>query len=306
MQAAKPLPVSTRKFGRARTSESVTCRDAGWGLSNTCWKTINSATNEGIFSLYYGCCQSIFTVRSVEAAGAERLTAANARWSKEAAVAVREILFLLTGLLLGGCMQATSDRPSPVSDANFTARDRQQLANPPYEQASIPYAYQRQIVQFHRKEAPGSIVVDTDARFLYYVLPEEKAIRYGVIVGEDAQAWSGVAKVGRKQEWPSWTPTEGEKRRLGPLPNYVEGGAHNPMGARGIYLYSDNRDTLYRIHGTNQPQWIGHAISSGCIRMTNEDVIDLYSRVKMGTIVVVLGPKQDDSRIAAAAISRAN
>jgi lipoprotein-anchoring transpeptidase ErfK/SrfK len=158
----------------------------------------------------------------------------------------------------------------------------------------------------HRKEAPGSIVVDTDARFLYYVLPEEKAIRYGVIVGEDAQAWSGVAKVGRKQEWPSWTPTEGEKRRLGPLPNYVEGGAHNPMGARGIYLYSDDKDTLYRIHGTNQPQWIGHAISSGCIRMTNEDVIDLYSRVKMGTIVVVLGPKQDDSRIAAAAISRAN
>ena len=208
-------------------------------------------------------------------------------------MAVRGILFLLTGLLLGGCMQATtSDRPSPVSDANFTARDRQQLANPPYEQASIPYAYQRQIVQFHRKEAPGSIVVDTDARFLYYVLPEEKAIRYGVIVGEDAQAWSGVAKVGRKQEWPSWTPTEGEKRRLGPLPNYVEGGAHNPMGARGIYLYSDDKDTLYRIHGTNQPQWIGHAISSGCIRLTNEDVIDLYSRVKMGAIVVVLGPNQ--------------
>ena len=222
-------------------------------------------------------------------------------------MAVREILFLLTGLLLGGCMQATtSDRPPPVSDANFTARDRQQLANPPYQQASIPHAYQRQIVQFHRKEAPGSIVVDTDARFLYYVLPEEKAIRYGVIVGEDAQAWSGVAKVGRKQEWPSWTPTEGEKRRLGPLPNYVEGGAHNPMGARGIYLYSDDKDTLYRIHGTNQPQWIGHAISSGCIRLTNEDVIDLYSRVKMGAIVVVLGPKQDNSRIAAAAISRAN
>ena len=90
-------------------------------------------------------------------------------------------------------MQATSDRPPPVSDANFTARDRQQLANPPYQQASIPYAYQRQIVQFHRKEAPVSIVVDTDARFLYYVLPEEKAIRYGVIVCEDGQAWSDVA-----------------------------------------------------------------------------------------------------------------
>ena len=204
MQAAKPLPVSTRKFGARSDIRERDLPGSGWGLSNTCRKTINSATNEGIFSLYYGCCQSIFTVRSVEAAGAERLTAANARWSKEAAVAVREILFLLTGLLLGGCMQATSDRPSPVSDANFTARDRQQLANPPYQQASIPHAYQRQIVQFHRKEAPGSIVVDTDARFLYYVLPEEKAMRYGVIVGEDAQAWSGVAnRLAVRRRWGS-------------------------------------------------------------------------------------------------------
>jgi lipoprotein-anchoring transpeptidase ErfK/SrfK len=170
----------------------------------------------------------------------------------------------------------------------------------------IPLAYQRQIVQYHRKEAPGSILVDTDARYVYYVLPEGRAIRYGAIVGEDAQAWSGVAKVGRKAEWPGWTPTEGEKKRLGPLPNYVEGGAHNPMGARGIYLYSSDQDTLYRIHGTNQPGWIGHAISSGCIRLTNEDVIDLYSRVKMGAIVVVLGPKQGDARVASAESSLPN
>jgi lipoprotein-anchoring transpeptidase ErfK/SrfK len=129
-------------------------------------------------------------------------------------------------------------------------------------------------------------------------------MRYGVIVGEDAQAWSGVARVGRKEEWPGWTPTEGEKRRLGPLPNYVEGGAHNPMGARGIYLFSGNQDTLFRIHGTNQPQYIGQAISSGCIRLTNEDVIDLYNRVKMGAIVVVLGPKGSESRVASAATSR--
>src|SRR5262249_45368132 len=102
------------------------------------------------------------------------------------------------------------------------------------------------------------------------------------------------------EEWPSWTPTEGEKQRLGPLPNYVEGGPANPMGARGIYLYSGGRDTLYRIHGTNQPEWIGHAISSGCIRMTNADVIDLYNRVKMGTIVVMLGPRSGESRVATA------
>ncbi len=132
------------------------------------------------------------------------------------------------------------------------------------------------------------------------MLPEGRAIRYGAIVGENGQAWSGVATVGRKEEWPGWTPTEGEKRRLGPLPNYVEGGAHNPMGARALYLYAGSKDTLYRIHGTNQPGWIGHAISSGCIRLTNEDVIDLYSRVKVGATVVVLGPKQGLSRVASA------
>jgi len=202
-------------------------------------------------------------------------------------MAVRGIAFLLTGLLLGGCMQATWD---PVSDASFTARDRKLLANAPYAKASIPLSHQRHIVQYQRNEAPGSILVDTEARYLYYVLPEGKAIRYGVIVGEDAQAWSGVATIGRKEEWPGWTPTDGEKKRLGPLPNYVEGGPHNPMGARGLYLYSGGKDTLFRIHGTNQPEYIGHAISSGCIRMTNEDVIDLYNRVKMGTVVVVLGP----------------
>ena len=219
-------------------------------------------------------------------------------------MAVRGIAFVLTGLLLGGCMQATVD---PASEANFTARDKKLLANAPYAKVSVPAAYQRTIVQFHRKEAPGSVVVDTDARYLFYVLPDGKAIRYGVIVGEEAQAWTGVAKVGRKEEWPSWTPTEGEKKRLGPvlgpLPNFVEGGPQNPMGARAMYLYSGNKDTLFRIHGTNQPEYIGHAISSGCIRMTNEDVIDLYNRVKMGAIVVVLGPKRGDTPRVAASFS---
>jgi lipoprotein-anchoring transpeptidase ErfK/SrfK len=186
-------------------------------------------------------------------------------------------------------MQGTLEQ---ASDANFTPRDRKLLANAPYARASIPMAYQRTIVQFHRKEAPGSIVVDTDDRHLYYVLADGKALRYGVTVGEEAQAWSGVAKVGRKEEWPGWTPTDGERKRLGPLPAHVEGGPHNPMGSRGIYLYSSNQDTLFRIHGTNQPEYIGQAISSGCIRMTNEDIIDLYNRVKMGAIVVVLGPGQ--------------
>jgi lipoprotein-anchoring transpeptidase ErfK/SrfK len=215
------------------------------------------------------------------------------------AAARRGALFLVTGLLLGGCMQATLD---PSTEANFTPRDKKLLANAPYARASIPITYQRHVVQYHRKEAPGSIVVDSDAHFLYYVLPDGKAIRYGVTVGEEAQAWSGVAKVGRKEEWPGWTPTAGEHARLGPLPNYVEGGPQNPMGARGIYLYSSGKDTLFRIHGTNQPEYIGQSISSGCIRMTNEDIIDLYNKVKMGAIVVVLGPGRGD-RLASAASS---
>src|SRR5262249_23185257 len=185
---------------------------------------------------------------------------------------------------------------APASEANFTARDRAQLANPPYQRVAISTTYQRQIVQFDRRESPGSVVVDTRGPYVYYVMPGGTAIRSGATVGEAGQAWSGVATVGRKEEWPGWTPTADEKRRLGPLPSYVEGGARNPMGARGLYLYAGGKDTLYRIHGTHQPEYIGHAISSGCIRMTNEDVIDLYSRVRIGATVVVLGPKQEASR----------
>jgi lipoprotein-anchoring transpeptidase ErfK/SrfK len=207
-------------------------------------------------------------------------------------MAVRALALLLVGLSLGGCMQATLD---PASEANFTPRDKKLLAAAPYAQASIPETYRRHIVDYHRSEAAGTIVVDQDARYLYYVLPDKKAIRYGVTVGEEAQNWSGIAKIGSMTEWPTWTPTEGEKKRLGPLPNYVDGGPHNPMGARALYLFSSGKDTLFRIHGTNQPEYIGHAISSGCIRLTNEDVIDLYKRVKVGTVVVVLAPKQGDS-----------
>jgi lipoprotein-anchoring transpeptidase ErfK/SrfK len=205
-------------------------------------------------------------------------------------MAGRGLLVVLCGLglVLGGCMQSTLD---PSSVANFTARDKKLLAAAPYAQAAIPEPYQRHIVSWHRKEVPGTIVIDSDARYLYYVLPGGKAIRYGVAVGEEAMAWSGVAKVGAMTEWPSWTPTAGERARLD-VPAYVGPGPQNPMGARALYLYEGNKDTLYRIHGTNQPEYIGQAISSGCIRMTNEDVIDLYKRVKPGTIVVVLAPHQ--------------
>jgi lipoprotein-anchoring transpeptidase ErfK/SrfK len=205
---------------------------------------------------------------------------------------VRSIALVLAGFAafsLGGCVHSRLDASS---SANWTPRDRALLANAPYAQASIPIAYQRHVVDYHRKEAPGTIVVETDDRYLYFVLPQGKAIRYGVTVGEDALAWSGVAKIGRLQEWPAWVPTREIKQRLGNIPDYVEPGPHNPMGARALYLYQGNKDTLYRIHGTNQPEHIGRAISSGCIRMTNEDAIDLYNRVKIGTPVVVLPPRR--------------
>ena len=190
-------------------------------------------------------------------------------------------------VLLGGCMQATL---SPTSDASMTMRDRQLLAHPPYAQASIPEQYTRHLVDFTRRERPGTILVDTDARYLYFVLPGGKASRYGVAVGEEAMAWSGVATVGKMSEWPDWIPTAEIQARRGPYPSRVPGGPANPLGARALYLYEGNKDTLYRIHGTNQPEYIGHAISSGCIRMTNNDVIDLFGRVKLGSTVVVLPP----------------
>ncbi len=200
--------------------------------------------------------------------------------------------FMLVALLsfgLGGCMQATL---APSSDASLTPRDRALLAHAPYARATIPESFRRHIVDYSRKEAPGTILVDTDARFLYYVMPGGKAIRYGVAVGEEAMAFSGVAKVGRMAEWPDWIPTPEIQARLGPYPARVPGGAANPLGARALYLYQDSKDTLYRIHGTNQPEYIGQAISSGCIRMTNEDVIDLFDRVKQGATVVVLAQHQ--------------
>ena len=208
---------------------------------------------------------------------------------RDKVTAMRAIAFVITALVLGGCMQGTMQGTlSPATEAGWSVRDRQLMSNLPYRQATIPMEYRRYIVQYTRRETPGTIVVDTGNKFLYYVLPKGEAIRYGITVGEDAQAWSGIATVGRKEEWPSWTPTAGEHARLGPLPAFVSGGPQNPMGARGLYLYSGGKDTGYRIHGTNQPEYIGRAISSGCIRLTNEDAIDLYNRVKLGAIVVVL------------------
>ncbi|GBU16800.1 MULTISPECIES: L,D-transpeptidase [Methylobacterium] len=142
----------------------------------------------------------------------------------------------------------------------------------------------REIVAFNGNYKPGTIVVVTAERRLYYVLPNGEAIRYGVGVGRPGFTWSGVKTVTAKREWPSWTPPAAMLARRPDLPRYMAGGIENPLGARAMYIGS----TEYRIHGSNEPDTIGQAVSSGCIRMTNEDVTDLYERVKVGAKVVVL------------------
>ena len=144
--------------------------------------------------------------------------------------------------------------------------------------------YLRQRVEYHGKEAPGSIVIDTPNHFLYLVETDGKAMRYGIGVGRPGFTWSGVHTVSSKKEWPDWTPPDEMLKRQPGLPHFMPGGPDNPLGARAMYLGS----TLYRIHGSNEPWTIGHNVSSGCIRMRNTDVIDLYERVKVGTKVVVL------------------
>ena len=151
----------------------------------------------------------------------------------------------------------------------------------------------KEIVAYPTNEKPGTIVINTGERRLYYVLGGGQAIRYGVGVGRQGFQWSGVAKVGAKREWPAWHPPaemiERELVQYGrQLPSRMEGGPANPLGARALYLYEGGRDTLYRIHGTNEPRTIGLATSSGCIRMLNEEVIDLYNRVPMGAKVIVI------------------
>jgi lipoprotein-anchoring transpeptidase ErfK/SrfK len=144
--------------------------------------------------------------------------------------------------------------------------------------------FMRQEVRYNGNEMPGTIIINTRERFLYLVEDNGRAMRYGIGVGRPGFTWAGVHHITRKREWPDWTPPAEMLKRRPDLPRHMEGGPENPLGARAMYLGS----TLYRIHGSNEPWTIGHAVSSGCIRLRNEDVVDLYSRVKVGTKVVVI------------------
>jgi len=158
-------------------------------------------------------------------------------------------------------------------------------------------AFARTVVTYSSREPSGTIIIDPGSHFLYQVQGDGQAIRYGVGVGSEGFGWSGLATVHSKQEWPDWYPPTEMLQRKPELIQYMaqlqsglgmKGGPENPLGARALYLWQGNKDTLYRIHGTNEPWTIGHDVSSGCIRLTNDDVVDLYSRTRVGTKVIVL------------------
>jgi len=151
----------------------------------------------------------------------------------------------------------------------------------------VPPQFRRQMVAYDGPEPPGTLVVDPAQRFLYWVQAKGAALRFGTAVGREGAAWHGQAVVGRKAKWPSWTPTPNMRLKNPALPVTMKGGPANPLGARALYLYKDGRDTLYRIHGTNEPGSIGKNASSGCIRMFNECIFELFAEVPVGTRVVV-------------------
>ena len=171
-----------------------------------------------------------------------------------------------------------------VPDPSLSSRDAAFMALVP--EAEFDPHFARYQVSDPTHQPPGTIVVETQERQLYLVLPDGKAMRYGVSVGDEAYGWSGTARIDRKAEWPAWNPPA-EMIKRWPHVHAMEGGPMNPLGARALYLSDHGKDTLYRIHGTNEPEKIGQAVSSGCIRLRNIDVVDLFNRVPVGARVVM-------------------
>jgi lipoprotein-anchoring transpeptidase ErfK/SrfK len=190
---------------------------------------------------------------------------------KRSAIAIAAALF--------GLAAAPASANSDVF-AFVQMKELQKISQPSQAAPAIP----RQVVSYATSEAPGTVVVSTAERRLYLVLGNGKALRYGVGVGRPGFEWAGEHKVSMMREWPDWRPPAEMLKRRPDLPRFMQGGEDNPLGARAMYLGS----SIYRIHGSNEPESIGHAVSSGCIRMTNEDVTDLYSRVRLGAKVIVM------------------
>src|SRR5262249_28767876 len=211
---------------------------------------------------------------------------------------MRVYMALTIMLLLSGCSQTTIDWTDP-SDLPWMKSGKmvsQQVLRDDElpRSGSIPDLnpkYKRQLVRYSTPHPAGTVVVDPDSKFLYLVMEGGYALRYGIGVGREGFEWTGTAEVARKARWPTWTPPAEMIRRQPELERYRRGmqpGPENPLGARALYLYQNGRDTLYRIHGTNEPSTIGQNVSSGCIRLLNHDVMDLFERVPVGARVVVL------------------
>ncbi len=203
----------------------------------------------------------------------------------------RRSLLLGFSAALAGCTTQNAQQA-----ANYGPKPQEEHPLPGMPLDKIKPELRRAEIDYPSDEKPGTVIVDTPARRLYYVLGNNKAIRYAVSVGREGLQLRGNAYVGRKAEWPSWTPTQNmikrDPDRYAKLAGGMPGGPNNPLGARALYLYRGGNDLHFRIHGTNQPESIGYAMSSGCIRMLNYDVIDLYDRVPTGTKVIVIQEPQ--------------
>ena len=201
-----------------------------------------------------------------------------------------KISYVLTGALVAaGMMLADWATAAPLSTTHMMRADQMGPVEEQTEQSfELPAQFKRQMVAYTGSEAPGTIIIDTANTYLYFVMGNGQAIRYGIGVGRDGFRWSGVEHITKKAEWPDWTPPAEMIQRQPYLPRFMAGGPTNPLGARAMYLGG----TVYRIHGTNAPGTIGTRVSSGCIRLVNDDVADLYSRVTIGTKVVVLNADQ--------------
>jgi lipoprotein-anchoring transpeptidase ErfK/SrfK len=196
-------------------------------------------------------------------------------------IAVKSIA-LAVMLAVTASVYAAADQIISFPEENSVGDEPGVVPTP--EEELLPPEYRRQMVFFRTSEQPGTIIVNTPERFLYLVQGNNRAIRYGIGVGRDGFQWHGLKRIDRKTEWPDWTPPPEMIARQPYLPRFMAGGPGNPLGARALYIGG----TVYRIHGTNQPRTIGSAVSSGCFRLANPEIIDLYERVPVGTRVVVL------------------
>jgi len=213
----------------------------------------------------------------------QHMTQSLAATRRSSSRATRALVFASAVMLASAAFPGAASAQLLRQTLGYAAPDEAMTAPAPADESAVPERLRRAIVAFNTTEAPGTVIIDTGNTALYFVLGQGRAIRYGVGVGREGFTWSGVQTISRKAEWPDWHPPVEMIARQPYLPRFMAGGPGNPLGARAMYLGT----TVYRIHGTNRPDTIGTKVSSGCFRLVNADVADLYDRVPIGTKVVV-------------------